>query len=315
MLEAVATARRAPTTCECGAPVPWGSHFCANCGRPVGAEPVVACEGCGHPLSADATFCAQLRPPGRDETSRPEPEAEAPKPSPSRARSRGRGAGGRRDDPALGRSLGALSGAARGRPALPALRHAVQRRPGVLPRVRRAAARAAEPGHPARRTLAPAAGLVSRRLDLAGAARARGRRRRGRRLGRLARRRLELGQRHGRPHAGRLLDERPDPDRARADARRRRRRPRTTAAPPPPPPPKPAARRVAGGEERLDDRARLGADHQRPRRSGRRGQAGAAPGPEAGRRARLLRASPASTPATTSSSSGSTATRPRRRAT
>ena len=58
MLESVATARRAPTTCECGAPVPWGSHFCANCGRPVGAEPVVACEGCGHPLSADATFCA-----------------------------------------------------------------------------------------------------------------------------------------------------------------------------------------------------------------------------------------------------------------
>ena len=58
MLEAVATARRAPTTCECGAPVPWGSHFCANCGRPVGAEPVVACESCGHPLPADAKFCA-----------------------------------------------------------------------------------------------------------------------------------------------------------------------------------------------------------------------------------------------------------------
>ena len=35
MLEAVATARRAPATCECGAPVPWGSHFCANCGRAV----------------------------------------------------------------------------------------------------------------------------------------------------------------------------------------------------------------------------------------------------------------------------------------
>jgi predicted amidophosphoribosyltransferase len=58
MLEAVATARRAPKTCACGAPVPWGSHFCANCGRPVGAEPVVACEGCGHPLPADASFCA-----------------------------------------------------------------------------------------------------------------------------------------------------------------------------------------------------------------------------------------------------------------
>jgi hypothetical protein len=58
MLSAVATARRAPATCECGAPVPWGSHFCANCGRPVGGEPVVACEGCGHPLPADAKFCA-----------------------------------------------------------------------------------------------------------------------------------------------------------------------------------------------------------------------------------------------------------------
>ena len=58
MLDAVATAKRAPTTCECGAPVPWGSHFCANCGRPVGAEAVVACQGCGHPLPADASFCA-----------------------------------------------------------------------------------------------------------------------------------------------------------------------------------------------------------------------------------------------------------------
>ena len=38
MLEAVATARTAPTTCDCGAPVPWGSHFCANCGRSVEPE-------------------------------------------------------------------------------------------------------------------------------------------------------------------------------------------------------------------------------------------------------------------------------------
>ena len=129
MLEAVATARRAPTTCECGAPVPWGSHFCANCGRPVGAEAVVACEGCGHPLSADATFCAHC---GRPvETSdEAEPEAELGTEAGSRR------IAGRRDDPALVRSLGALSGAARGRPALPALRHAVQRRPGVLPRMR-----------------------------------------------------------------------------------------------------------------------------------------------------------------------------------
>jgi DNA-directed RNA polymerase subunit RPC12/RpoP len=75
MLEAVASARRAPTTCECGAPVPWGSHFCANCGRPVGAQPVVACTGCGHPLPADASFCANCgRPVEADE---PEAEADA----------------------------------------------------------------------------------------------------------------------------------------------------------------------------------------------------------------------------------------------
>jgi DNA-directed RNA polymerase subunit RPC12/RpoP len=81
MLESVATARRAPTTCECGAPVPWGSHFCANCGRPVGAEPVVACEGCSHPLPADASFCANC---GRavEPSDASEPEAEAEEPAP-----------------------------------------------------------------------------------------------------------------------------------------------------------------------------------------------------------------------------------------
>jgi hypothetical protein len=58
MLASVSSARRAPTTCDCGAPVPWASHFCANCGRPVGSQPVIACEHCGHPLPADAKFCA-----------------------------------------------------------------------------------------------------------------------------------------------------------------------------------------------------------------------------------------------------------------
>jgi predicted amidophosphoribosyltransferase len=68
MLSAVASARRAPTTCECGAPLPWGSHFCANCGRPVGGEPVIACENCGHPLPADAQFCASCgKPAASDE--------------------------------------------------------------------------------------------------------------------------------------------------------------------------------------------------------------------------------------------------------
>jgi predicted amidophosphoribosyltransferase len=68
MLEAVATARRAPTTCECGAPVPWGSHFCANCGRPVGSETVIACKNCGHPLPADASFCASCGRPADPES-------------------------------------------------------------------------------------------------------------------------------------------------------------------------------------------------------------------------------------------------------
>jgi hypothetical protein len=83
MLDAVAAARRAPATCDCGAPVPWGSHFCANCGRPVGGEAVVACESCGHPLPADASFCASCgrsAEPKDEETTGetgPEPEPDA----------------------------------------------------------------------------------------------------------------------------------------------------------------------------------------------------------------------------------------------
>ena len=77
MMQAVAVARRAPTTCDCGAPVPWGSHFCANCGRPVGGEPIVACEGCGHPLPADASFCANCGRPVETSAAEPEPEPRA----------------------------------------------------------------------------------------------------------------------------------------------------------------------------------------------------------------------------------------------
>ena len=50
--------------CQCGAPIPWGSHFCPNCGRPAGGQPVVACAQCGHPLPADAHFCASCGAPG-----------------------------------------------------------------------------------------------------------------------------------------------------------------------------------------------------------------------------------------------------------
>ena len=44
--------------CECGVPLLYGAHFCANCGRPAGASAVVACASCGHALPADANFCA-----------------------------------------------------------------------------------------------------------------------------------------------------------------------------------------------------------------------------------------------------------------
>jgi hypothetical protein len=57
---AVSVRRAAPAArCACGAPLVWGSHFCANCGRPVAATPpVVGCAQCGGALAADAKFCA-----------------------------------------------------------------------------------------------------------------------------------------------------------------------------------------------------------------------------------------------------------------
>jgi double zinc ribbon protein len=60
LLEAATQARRqgVGVRCTCGAPILWGSHFCANCGRPVGEEPVVSCPNCGTALAADAQFCA-----------------------------------------------------------------------------------------------------------------------------------------------------------------------------------------------------------------------------------------------------------------
>jgi double zinc ribbon protein len=56
---AVSARRAAPAArCECGAPILWGSHFCANCGRAVGEQPIVACSSCGTALPAGAQFCA-----------------------------------------------------------------------------------------------------------------------------------------------------------------------------------------------------------------------------------------------------------------
>jgi Double zinc ribbon len=61
LLAASVSARRpAPAArCACGAPIVWGSHFCANCGRAVKATPpVIACAKCGAALAAEAKFCA-----------------------------------------------------------------------------------------------------------------------------------------------------------------------------------------------------------------------------------------------------------------
>jgi hypothetical protein len=57
---AVSVRRAAPAArCACGAPLVWGSHFCANCGRAVAATPpVVGCTQCGSAVAADAKFCA-----------------------------------------------------------------------------------------------------------------------------------------------------------------------------------------------------------------------------------------------------------------
>jgi Double zinc ribbon len=75
-LLAAAAQMRSPRTaprCLCGAPIQWGSHFCANCGRPTGSTPVVSCSGCGAPVPADARFCAGCGHPVEAET--PPPEA------------------------------------------------------------------------------------------------------------------------------------------------------------------------------------------------------------------------------------------------
>ena len=53
----LSTVRRGGPRCACGAPLAFGAHFCANCGRPAGSRPVVACARCGTPLPAGVKFC------------------------------------------------------------------------------------------------------------------------------------------------------------------------------------------------------------------------------------------------------------------
>jgi hypothetical protein len=78
---AVSVRRAAPSArCACGAPIVWGSHFCANCGRPTTATPpVVACVQCGTALAADAKFCAVC---GRAVAPEQQSEAAAVEPHP-----------------------------------------------------------------------------------------------------------------------------------------------------------------------------------------------------------------------------------------
>ena len=211
---------------------PLGLHFCANCGRPVGGEPVVACEGCGHPLSADAPFCAQCgRPVETSDEAEPE-DARRPKLSCRRAAHCGR-----RDDPALVRSLGALS-LAQHRRTTGAARAAARRTPTDRSTASSAVSgcRPRRPRRPARRGLAPARWLVSRRLALARAA--------GlswRRGGVVSA--VWLADARARPTRPSSAPGRPStsvpprPRPSRPPPRRRRPRPPTTAPPPPPPPP------------------------------------------------------------------------------
>jgi hypothetical protein len=75
--------RRVPAgRCVCGAPLPWGSHFCPNCGRPAG-QTIVACPECEHPLPADAHFCANCGAAAADETAS-ETDAATAKPEASK---------------------------------------------------------------------------------------------------------------------------------------------------------------------------------------------------------------------------------------
>jgi hypothetical protein len=79
LLSAASAPRRASrgARCECGAPIVWGTHFCANCGRPVGEAPPGGCESCGAAMPADARFCGACGHPV-EPTQAPEPAGSVP---------------------------------------------------------------------------------------------------------------------------------------------------------------------------------------------------------------------------------------------
>jgi hypothetical protein len=69
-----AATTRGGLRCACGAPLAGSAHFCANCGRPAGPRPVIACARCGSPLPADVDFCGRCG--SRVETEAPGPPAD-----------------------------------------------------------------------------------------------------------------------------------------------------------------------------------------------------------------------------------------------
>lgn len=75
----LSSATRSGPRCACGAPIPWGAHFCQNCGRPAGPSPVIACARCGSPLAADSRFCGSCGSPvdlGKEPSEDTQPGAE-----------------------------------------------------------------------------------------------------------------------------------------------------------------------------------------------------------------------------------------------
>jgi hypothetical protein len=80
LLAASMSARRpAPAArCECGAPLAWGSHFCASCGRAVGTAAATAtCSHCGAALAADSKFCPECGQPTAGELAEAVPSGAA----------------------------------------------------------------------------------------------------------------------------------------------------------------------------------------------------------------------------------------------
>ncbi|HEX6701664.1 MAG TPA: zinc ribbon domain-containing protein [Gaiellaceae bacterium] len=65
--------------CECGAPIVWGTHFCANCGRAVGDVAGLTCVNCGGAMPAEARFCGSCGHPV-EPTQPPEPAPALPEP-------------------------------------------------------------------------------------------------------------------------------------------------------------------------------------------------------------------------------------------